>query len=73
MNPPEQQYDRMAEIEEEIWAIVGDKAPEKTIIGGEEFDNMAWLEAERAALEAEQERIEETVTINGEFAGLAQE
>lgn len=70
MNEPERTYDRMAEVCEELWAIENDEAAEQTIIGDEEFDNEAWLEAERDALAEKQEDMEATVTINGEFAGL---
>ena len=70
MNEPERTYDRIGEVSLELWEIEREDAAEKTIIGDEEFDNREWLEAEREALMEKQKRIEETVTISGEFAGL---
>lgn len=70
MSEPGRTYDRIAEVEEELWAISNEESAANTIIGDEAFSNEAWLEAERDALEAKQEALEETVTISGEFAGL---
>lgn len=70
MRAPETVYDRLVEVSEELWAIEAEDAAAKTFIGGEAFDNEAWLAAEREALQDERLRIEETVAIDGTFAGV---
>lgn len=70
MNPPSAQYDRMYEVSQEIWEIESGEEAEQTFIRGEAFNHLKWLEVERKALQDETERMTETVTVNGEFAGL---
>lgn len=70
MRPPQGHYDRMYAVSQELWEIQAGDEPEKTFIRGEAFNHREWLEAERKALQEETERMTETVTVNGEFAGL---
>lgn len=70
MNEPERHYDRIAEVAQELWDIANEESAEKTIIGDEAFNHEEWLEAEREELQEKRKHMEETVTINGEFAGL---
>ena len=70
MNGPERTYDRLQDVAEKIREVEHEESAENTVIGGEEFSNLEWLVAERRALINEKRRMEETVTINGEFAGL---
>ena len=70
MRPPENHYDRMYEVSQELWEIQNEEKPELTFIRGEAFDHSEWLDAERKALQEETERMTQTVTVNGEFAAL---
>lgn len=62
-----QLQDRTARIADEIEAIGDDEQAHKTVVNGEEFDNLEWLLAESKAIDGEVSGVLSVMTPDGEI------